>query len=48
MTMTTNYQISINGIRVEDAEVSKWVLEKYLKLIDHPIISISNMKLVFP
>ena len=30
-----NYQISINDIRVEDAEVSKWVLEEYLKLVDH-------------
>jgi pantoate kinase len=31
---SVNYQISINGIRVQDAEVSKWVIEKYLKLID--------------
>ena len=33
---TTNYQISINGIRVEDAEVSKWIVEQYLKLVDRP------------
>jgi pantoate kinase len=32
---SVNYRISINGLKVEDAEVSKWVLEKYLKLIDH-------------
>ena len=32
---SVNYQISINDIRVEDAEVSKWVLEEYLKLVDH-------------
>jgi pantoate kinase len=31
---SVNYQISINGIRVQDAEVSKWVIEEYLKLID--------------
>jgi pantoate kinase len=31
---SVNYQISINDIRVEDAEVSKWVLEEYLKLVD--------------
>jgi pantoate kinase len=32
---SVKYRISINGLKVEDAEVSKWVLEKYLKLIDH-------------
>ena len=32
---SVNYQISINDIGVEDAEVSKWVLEEYLKLVDH-------------
>ena len=32
----TNYQISINGIEVEDAEVSRWVVEKYLRFIDQP------------
>ena len=32
---SVNYRISINGLKVEDAEVSKWVLQKYLKLIDH-------------
>src|ERR687886_1536290 len=31
---SVGYQISINGIRVQDAEVSKWVIEKYLKLVD--------------
>src|SRR5919202_744741 len=29
-----NYQISINGIRVKDAEVSRWVIEQYLRLTD--------------
>jgi pantoate kinase len=33
---TTNYQISINGIRAEDAEVSKWITEEYLNLINRP------------
>jgi pantoate kinase len=33
---TTNYQISINGIRVEDAEVSKWIVEEYFNLVDRP------------
>jgi pantoate kinase len=33
---TTSYQISINGIEVEDAEVSRWVIERYLRLIDQP------------
>jgi pantoate kinase len=32
---TTNYQISING-KVEHANVSKWVVEEYLKLIHKP------------
>src|SRR5919202_7099545 len=31
---SVDYQISINGIRVQDAEVSKWVIEEYLKLVD--------------
>jgi pantoate kinase len=30
------YQISINGIKSRSAEVSKWVIEKYLKLADRP------------
>ena len=30
------YQISINGIKSRDAEVSKWVIEEYLKLADRP------------
>jgi pantoate kinase len=30
------YQISINGSKTRDAEVSKWVVEKYLKLADKP------------
>ena len=29
-----SYQISINGVRVEDAEVSKYVVEEYLKLVN--------------
>jgi pantoate kinase len=29
-----NYQISINGIRVQDAEVSRWVIKQYLRLTD--------------
>src|ERR687883_790002 len=38
-----NYRISINGLKVENAEVSKWVLEKYLKLIDkHYYINIEH------
>ena len=31
---SVNYQISINGIRVHDADVSRWVIEAYLKLVD--------------
>jgi pantoate kinase len=31
---SVDYQISINGIRVHDAEVSRWVIEEYLKLVD--------------
>ena len=31
---SVDYQISINGIRVRDAEVSKWIIEEYLKLVD--------------
>jgi pantoate kinase len=31
-----DYQISINGIKSHNAEVSKWVIEKYLKLADRP------------
>jgi pantoate kinase len=39
---TTNYQISING-KVEDANVSKWVVEEYLKDLHKPYyISINH------
>ncbi|MDQ3947775.1 MAG: GHMP kinase [Thermoproteota archaeon] len=31
-----DYQISINGIKSHNAEVSKWVIEEYLKLADRP------------
>src|SRR5918992_4188539 len=31
-----DYQISINGIKSRNAEVSKWVIEEYLKLADRP------------
>src|SRR5919205_2076531 len=31
---SVDYQISINGIRVHDAEVSRWVIEQYLRLTD--------------
>jgi pantoate kinase len=31
---SVDYEISINGIRVHDAEVSRWVIEEYLKLVD--------------
>ena len=31
-----DYQISINGIKSHNAEVSKWVVEEYLKLTDRP------------
>ncbi len=31
---SVDYLISINGIRVHDAEVSRWVIEEYLKLVD--------------
>jgi pantoate kinase len=30
------YQISINGAKARDAEVSKWVVEEYLKLANRP------------
>ena len=30
------YQISINGVKSRNAEVSKWVIEEYLKLADRP------------
>lgn len=30
------YQILINGIKCRNAEVSKWVIEEYLKLADRP------------
>ncbi len=30
------YDITINGVRTTDAEVSRWVIEKYLKLADRP------------
>lgn len=32
----SEYQISINGIKSRNAEVSKWVIEEYLKLADRP------------
>jgi pantoate kinase len=32
----TDYRISINGVQTRDVEVSKWVVEKYLKLADRP------------
>jgi pantoate kinase len=31
-----DYQISINGIKSHNAEVSKWVIEEYLKLANRP------------
>jgi pantoate kinase len=31
-----DYQISINGIKSHNAEVSKWVIEEYLKFADRP------------
>ena len=31
-----SWQISLNGVRALDAEVSSWVLEKYSKLADRP------------
>src|SRR5919109_1470441 len=33
---TLNYQISINGIRAENAEVSSWVVKEYLKFVHQP------------
>ncbi|HYX71988.1 MAG TPA: hypothetical protein VE732_04400, partial [Nitrososphaera sp.] len=30
------YQIWINGVKSHNAEVSKWVIEKYLELVDRP------------
>jgi pantoate kinase len=39
----TDYQIQINGVKSRNAEVSKWVIEEYLKLTDRPyFISISH------
>ena len=32
----TGYRISINGTQVRDAEVSKWVIEEYLKVASKP------------
>src|SRR5919198_2810064 len=32
----TDYQVRINGIKSRNAEVSKWVIEEYLKLTDRP------------
>ena len=32
------YQIWINGIKSRNAEVSKWVIEEYLKLVDRPYL----------
>jgi pantoate kinase len=34
----TDYQISINGVRSGDADVSRWVIKEYLKLADRPYI----------
>jgi pantoate kinase len=37
------YQIWINGIKSRNVEVSKWVIEEYLKLVDRPyVISINH------
>lgn len=39
----SEYQISINGVKSRNAEVSKWVIEEYLKLADRPyFISIQH------
>src|ERR671922_100789 len=39
----TDYQIRINGVKSRNAEVSKWVIEEYLKLTDRPcFINISH------
>jgi pantoate kinase len=39
----TDYQIRINGVKSRNAEVSKWVIEEYLKLTDRSyFISISH------
>ena len=35
-SVKTDYRISINGIQNENAEVSRWVVEEYLKLADRP------------
>jgi pantoate kinase len=32
----TDYQIRINGVKNRNVEVSKWVIEEYLKLTDRP------------
>jgi pantoate kinase len=38
-----DYQIRINGVKSRNAEVSKWVIEQYLKLTDRPyFVSISH------
>jgi len=38
-----SYRISINGKQTRDAEVSKWVIEKYLELVEEPVfISIEH------
>ncbi|HXV46780.1 MAG TPA: hypothetical protein VD736_08915 [Nitrososphaera sp.] len=33
-SVKAGYQISINGVKARDAEVSRWVVEEYLKLAD--------------
>jgi pantoate kinase len=39
----TDYQVRINGVKSRNAEVSKWVVEEYLRLTDRPyFISISH------
>src|SRR5919109_24167 len=39
----TDYQIRINGIKSRNTEVSKWVIEEYLKLTERPyFVSISH------
>lgn len=35
-SVKAGYQISINGVKARDAEVSRWVVEEYLKLADRP------------
>jgi pantoate kinase len=35
-SVKAGYQISVNGVKARDAEVSRWVVEEYLKLADRP------------